>query len=398
MVDLDSPSSLLGGMTPRTFLEEYWQKKPLLIRGALTDFEPPIDADELAGLSMEEDVESRIVIEQGEGPWQLLQGPFNEETFASLPERKWTLLVQAVDHWVPEVQALKEQFQFLPSWRLDDVMISYAVEGGSVGPHYDQYDVFLIQVSGKRRWQVLPPEGYKDHSIEGIELHILDNFQVDPTMDWELSSGDILYLPPNFAHNGRATDDDCMTYSVGFRAPAFQDILTGIRDKICETPNTKDRFAAPESGEREHFAQIHQNDIEYLKTELNRLIDQPDLLAHWFGENISEVKYPELTPSLNQKEIGVTFLRALSGEPFFRPGDARICYYQSQDTDLLTVFCNGQSLQVNNELTPFIQAICNQTEFDFSGLDIQENKDLEPLLRFLIGQQGLIELTANEDG
>ncbi|MCF4993909.1 cupin domain-containing protein, partial [Pseudomonas gessardii] len=150
----DIPLQLLGGITAREFLRDYWQKKPLLIRQAIPDFESPIDADELAGLALEEEVESRLVIEHGERPWELRRGPFAEDAFSTLPEREWTLLVQAVDQFVPEVAELLEQFRFLPSWRIDDVMISFAAPGGSVGPHFDNYDVFLLQAQGKRNWKI----------------------------------------------------------------------------------------------------------------------------------------------------------------------------------------------------------------------------------------------------
>ena len=396
MIDLDTPLTILGGMTAQTFLNEYWQKKPLLIRAGLSDFEVPLEADELAGMAMEEEVESRLVIENGKTPWETQQGPFDEDTFANLPEKEWTLLVQAVDHWVPEIQALKEQFQFLPSWRLDDVMISYATEGGSVGPHYDQYDVFLIQVAGKRRWQVLAPEEYQDSAIADISLHILDNFAVNPEMDWELEAGDILYLPPNFAHNGRALDDECMTYSVGFRAPSIQDALTGIRDKLCENINVKNRFAAPETGNRDHSAQIHQDDVSYLQAELAKLINQPDVLANWLGETMSESKYPEYLAPLNSSDLDKAFQNAIQGRTFIRPGDARICYYLNDKENHMTVFCNGESINLDSELAPFVQAITDQVEFDFSGLDLSQNDDLEPLVRFFIRQQGVIELVAPE--
>ncbi len=145
----DTPLQLLGGLTAREFLRDYWQKKPLLIRQAIPDFESPIDADELAGLALEEEVESRVII-----AWELRRGPFSEDSFSQLPEREWTLLVQAVDQFVPEVAELLEHFRFLPSWRIDDVMISFAAPGGSVGPHFDNYDVFLLQGKGKRHWKI----------------------------------------------------------------------------------------------------------------------------------------------------------------------------------------------------------------------------------------------------
>jgi 50S ribosomal protein L16 3-hydroxylase len=192
-------------------------------------------------------------------------------------------------------------------------------------------------------------------------------------------------------------DDDCMTYSIGFRAPSLQDALTGVRDKLCETVNVKDRFAAPETGKREHNAQIHSDDIAYLQAELTRLINQPDLLANWLGETMSESKYPEYLAPLNGKELNEAFESAIQGQTFIRPGDARICYYLSTNDNTMRVFCNGESLEISNELAPFVQAITDQIEFDFSGLDLNQNKDLEPLVRFLICQQGIIELVAPEE-
>lgn len=396
MTTLDSPLAILGGMSANTFLRDYWQKKPLLIRAGLTDFEAPLEADELAGMAMESDVESRIVIESGETPWQTLKGPFTEETFANLPEKEWTLLIQAVDHWVPEVQELKERFRFLPSWRLDDVMISYATTGGSVGPHYDQYDVFLIQVSGQRRWQVLSPEDYKDEAISNIDLHILAEFNPDSDLDWTLEPGDILYLPPNFAHNGRALDDDCMTYSIGFRAPSMQEVLTGIRDKVCEVENEKHRFSSPSDHEEPHHAEIHHSDISYLQNELRAMIDQPDLLANWLGTYMSDVKYPEFHADLNQKETDASLQDALQGVPFFRPGDARISYYLSAQGDHIQLYCNGSQIELDVTLEPLIHAICDQVEFDFSTLETDKHKDILPMLSFLISKQGIVHLPSED--
>ncbi|WP_279293382.1 cupin domain-containing protein, partial [Pseudomonas aeruginosa] len=153
-MNADTPLQLLGGLTAAEFLRDYWQRKPLLVRQAIPDFESPLSADELAGLSLEESVESRIVLEHGKTPWEMRRGPFQEEDYQHLPEQDWTLLVQAVDQFVPEVAQLLEQFRFLPSWRIDDVMISYAAPGGGVGPHFDNYDVFLLQGHGRRRWKV----------------------------------------------------------------------------------------------------------------------------------------------------------------------------------------------------------------------------------------------------
>jgi len=194
---------LLGGLTPERFLAEYWQKRPLLVRQAIPGFKSPLSADELAGLACEPEVESRLILEKGGSrPWQLEHGPFEEERFATLPESHWTLLVQRVNHWVPAVADLLDHFAFLPSWRLDDIMISYAADQGSVGPHTDQYDVFLLQGAGRRRWQIDASVTDESPLLDHPDLRILAQFHA--TDEWVLEPGDLLYLPPGLAHYGVA--------------------------------------------------------------------------------------------------------------------------------------------------------------------------------------------------
>lgn len=207
-MNADTPLQLLGGLTAAEFLRDYWQRKPLLVRQAIPDFESPLSADELAGLSLEESVESRIVLEHGKTPWEMRRGPFQEEDYQHLPEQDWTLLVQAVDQFVPEVAQLLEQFRFLPSWRIDDVMISYAAPGGGVGPHFDNYDVFLLQGHGRRRWKVGQMCSSDSPLREHADLRILADFEQSD--EWVLEPGDMLYLPPRLAHYGIA-EDECMT-------------------------------------------------------------------------------------------------------------------------------------------------------------------------------------------
>ena len=189
---LNTPLEILGGISAEVFLRDYWQKKPLLIRQAIANFESPLEGNDLAGLSLEEMVESRIVLEHGETPWQLKHGPFDDDTYSSLPERDWTLLVQAVDQFSPEVAAVLEHFQVLPNWRIDDVMIGFAVPGGSVGPHYDNYDVFLLQAEGQRTWKVGQMCNSESPLLAHPDLRILDGFE--QTDEWVLEPGDMLYL------------------------------------------------------------------------------------------------------------------------------------------------------------------------------------------------------------
>ncbi|OUR69135.1 transcription factor, partial [Marinomonas sp. 42_23_T18] len=209
-------------------------------------------------------------------------------------------------------------------------------------------------------------------------------------------AGDILYLPPNFAHNGRALDDDCMTYSIGFRAPSMQDVLTGIRDQICEVENEKYRFSSPSDHEEPHHAEIHHSDISYLQQELKAMIDKPALLADWLGTYMSEVKYPEYHGDLNQQDTNDTLQEALKGVAFFRPGDARICYHADPESELIQLYCNGSRIEVDNTLEPLIHAICDQVEFDFSTLETDNHKDIIPMLSFLISKQGIVNLPSED--
>ncbi len=204
------------------FVSQYWQKKPCVIREAFADFELPVTPEELAGLACEEDVHCRLVIERDDGSWQLRYGPFEERDFLALPERNYSLLVSECEKWMPELNALLDPFRFIPDWRIDDLMLSYAPEGGSVGPHVDEYDVFLLQASGARRWRYGAKRLENPVLIPDLELAILEEFNHDHEI--ELHPGDMLYLPPGIAHHGVALEP-CMTCSIGFRAPTAASVL-----------------------------------------------------------------------------------------------------------------------------------------------------------------------------
>lgn len=210
-----------AGIDRARFMREYWQQRPLLMRGALLPACFALDGDELAGLACEDEIESRLVVEHGRDAWELRHGPFAEQDFAALPDRRWTLLVQDVDKFVPAVAALVDRFDFLPAWRIDDVMISYAADQGGVGPHSDAYDVFLMQARGRRRWRLSYRQYGDGDLIPRLEQRILARFDVDE--DWVLEPGDVLYLPPGVAHWGTA-EGDCMTYSLGCRTPSRQEL------------------------------------------------------------------------------------------------------------------------------------------------------------------------------
>ncbi|MBJ9976524.1 cupin domain-containing protein [Pseudomonas sp. S75] len=349
----DIPLQLLGGLTAREFLRDYWQKKPLLVRQAFTDFESPIDPDELAGLALEEEVESRIVLEHGERPWELRRGPFEEDTFATLPERDWTLLVQAVDQFVPEVAELLEHFRFLPSWRIDDVMISFAAPGGSVGPHFDNYDVFLLQGHGKRNWKVGQRCDSESPLIEHADLRILADFEQSD--EWTLAPGDMLYLPPRLAHYGVAVDD-CLTYSVGFRAPSAAEVLTHFTDFLSQFLPDEERYSDADAQPASDPHQIQHDALDRLKTLLAEHMGDERLLLTWFGQFMTEPRYPEQVTgeTLAEQELLDSLER---GAILVRNPSARLAW--SEVDDNLLLFASGQSRLLSGHLRSLLQSICS---------------------------------------
>ncbi|KAB0517457.1 cupin domain-containing protein [Pseudomonas extremorientalis] len=349
----DIPLQLLGGITAREFLRDYWQKKPLLIRQAIPDFESPIDADELAGLALEEEVESRLVIEHGERPWELRRGPFAEDAFSTLPEREWTLLVQAVDQFVPEVAELLEQFRFLPSWRIDDVMISFAAPGGSVGPHFDNYDVFLLQAQGKRNWKIGQMCSSESPLLQHADLRILAEFE--ESAEWVLEPGDMLYLPPRLAHFGIA-EDDCMTYSVGFRAPSAAEVLTHFTDFLSQYLTDEERYTDADAQPVSDPHQIQSDALDRLKSLLAEHMSDERMLLTWFGQFMTEPRYPELVAG---EELGEDdFLNSLQdGAILVRNPSARLAWSEVDDDVLL--FASGQSRYLPGKLRELLKLVCS---------------------------------------
>ncbi|MBQ0719205.1 MAG: cupin domain-containing protein [Gammaproteobacteria bacterium] len=281
-----------GGLD--NFLAEYWQRKPLLIRQALPGFRSPLEADELAGLALEEDIESRLILESKTAPfWSLQCGPFTDEDFQTLPASHWTLLVQAVDQWLPEVHDLLTHFDFLPQWRVDDVMVSYASDQGSVGPHFDQYDVFLLQGEGQRRWRIGQSCDRNTPLLKGPELSIINDFE--QSEEWLLEPGDMLYLPPGLAHWGIA-EGQCMTYSIGFRAPSATELLSDLATELLSKDGSTDELMYRDPALTTSMAKglIDERFIDAVKDLLLRQLDDKEQLAQWFARFMTARKYPEL--------------------------------------------------------------------------------------------------------
>lgn len=228
-MDITRPLPLLGGLAPAQFMKRHWQKKPLLVRNAIPGFQPVLPPRELFALAARDEVESRLVVHEGRR-WRLQRGPFPRRALPPLKRPGWTLLVQGVDLHDAGAHALLHGFSFLPAARLDDLMISYASDGGGVGPHFDSYDVFLLQAQGRRRWRIGRQQSLELQ--EGVPLKILKDFQ--PEEEYVLEPGDMLYLPPRYAHDGVAVGDDCQTYSIGFRAPAQGELARELLQRIAD--------------------------------------------------------------------------------------------------------------------------------------------------------------------
>lgn len=349
----DTPLQILGGISAREFLRDYWQKKPLLIRQAIPDFESPVSPDELAGLSLEDEVESRLVVEHGDTPWELRRGPFSEDTYQNLPERDWTLLVQAVDQLVPEVAELIEHFRFLPNWRIDDVMVSFAAPGGGVGPHFDNYDVFLLQAHGQRRWRVGQVCDSESPTLQHADLRILADFQ--GTDEWVLEPGDMLYLPPKLAHYGTA-EDACMTYSLGFRAPSAAEVLTHFTDFLAQFLPDEERYSDADMAPIEDPHQIQSDALDRLRKMLAEHMGDERLLLTWFGQFMTEPRYPERVqgPELEEHDM----LQALQdGAILVRNLSARLAW---SEVDIgLLLFASGQSRLLPAHLKDLLKLVCS---------------------------------------
>lgn len=281
---MKSKLALLGGLGANEFLRDYWQKKPLLIRQAIPGFSGLLDPRQLIALACTEDVQARLVTQQ-RGKFELRQAPFEPEDFDLAGKVKWSVLVQGVNHHLPEAAALLKNFSFIPHARLDDLMVSYAPKGGGVGPHFDSYDVFLLQGSGHRRWQI---SAQSDRSlIAGAPLRILSDFRME--QEWVLEAGDMLYLPPHYAHNGIA-EDDCMTYSIGFRTPAYQELAEQFLVYLQDRIEVDGMYADPGLKTQQHPSEISAAMLQQTEKAINKVRWDREDIANFLGCYLSEPK------------------------------------------------------------------------------------------------------------
>jgi 50S ribosomal protein L16 3-hydroxylase len=272
------------GLDAAAFMRRHWQREPLLLRGAFPAFEDPLAAREVLALAASPDASARLVRRRGTD-WSVEHGPFPSSRFKQLPRRDWTVLVQDTQHSSPRAEELLARFDFIPHARVDDVMVSYAVPGGGVGPHVDSYDVFLLQGTGRRRWQI---SRQKDHClIPGLGLKILDRFK--PQEEWLLEAGDMLYLPPGIAHHGVA-ESECLTWSIGFRAPTDKELAHGFLDFLGERLDPRGKYADPGEPPAEHPGEIPARMIEHAGRALRAIRWTPAMVREFAGRYLTEPK------------------------------------------------------------------------------------------------------------
>lgn len=378
----DQPIALLGGLSPRDFLKQHWQKQPLLVRNAFPGFASLLTAEELAGLACEEGVESRLVVQTRKAPgWKLRHGPFEHKDFTKLPRSRWTLLVQDVDKHVPGMSALLEPFRFIPDWRIDDLMISYAADGGSVGPHVDAYDVFLFQAEGMRRWDIsTAPQ--TDPALPGLELKQVKGFKAEES--WLLMPGDMLYLPPGVAHHGIAFGE-CMTYSIGFRAPSQSELLADLAGLLMQDASPGSYYTDADLAPTVHPGELSLEARARVRQMLHaRLRPSDEELDIWFGRYITEPK-PWLRPTPTARRCTPTLLkqRLGRGRPLAWHPAVRVAWFDVRQSCHL--FVDGAHHLLPDRLAGFAQLLGDQRQFEAAALSrLAKDPLVESLLRAFI--------------
>jgi len=329
-------------MDARRFLRDYWQKRPLLIRAAFPAADLAYDRADLFALAQNPDVESRLVLERtGEYPWQVQHGPFSAARLRRLPASHWSLLVQGVNFHLPRAAALLEKFSFIPNWRVDDLMISCAVDQGSVGPHLDSYDVFLLQAAGRRRWRISGRSHRESDLVPGLDLRILGNFR--PSREWLLEPGDMLYLPPGIAHHGIAVGDS-ITCSIGFRAPSSSELLAALLDSR-ETGDF--RMQDPGLTLQSQAGEITLRQRRQLRGMIRDALPDDESLDRWLGRHLTALPPSVPPPPAPARALAArAFLARLQrGAELIRTTPSRSAYYRT-DRGQVFLFMNGDEYEL----------------------------------------------------
>ena len=358
-------------ISKQTFLNEYWQKKPIILKNAVMDFEDPIDANELAGLAMEEFIDSRL-ISNINNQWKVEHGPFGN--YDHLTESHWSLLVQGVDNWFEEVNELKQLVDFLPHWRIDDVMISYSTKGAGVGAHLDQYDVFIIQGQGQRRWQAGEVNTELKQQETVADLLQLDRFE--PLIDQVLEAGDIIYIPPFSPHKGE-TVKNCLNYSIGLRAPSAQELLSEFADYMIDNELGNKRYndsiiSNSNLSNTTASSMLTQTEVKQLKTMLIEAVEQGDEFELFINQKLTKA-----TRELNLNDASYLSLEEIQDQ--LEQTDAILVKTLGIKTSILqkpnglVFFCNGERFNFNSQQLEFITLLNSEEEIMVPQLKTMAN-------------------------
>ena len=375
---MSQPLDVLGGITAEQFLAEYWQKKPLLVRNAMPEIAGLLEPDDVMELALDENVTARLIKQKDRDPnqWSVKSSPLLKADFQKMP-KLWTLLVQAVDHYSFDLSELWKKFPFIPQWRRDDIMVSYAPQGGSVGKHFDFYDVFLVQGYGHRRWQLGQMCNAETEFVPGQPLKLLP--EMDVNFDEVLAPGDLLYVPPGLSHYGVA-EDDCLTFSFGFRMPNVSDMMDRVGDKFAENEVLRNPLTDIIRDQISAAGEVTANELEYLKSKIMEQLHNSNVLEDAIMSLMSEPKYPENIPEA--EEIGTGDLEEAldQGYSIMLEPASRLLY--TEEDDEILFWGNGEGLCVSEAFAEKLKLIANgesvMLNLDFADEDMLE--DLADLL------------------
>lgn len=347
--------AVLGGITAEQFLTEYWQKKPLLVRNALPEIKNLLEPADVMELALDENINARLIKQKDKDPnhWSVKSSPLMKADFQKMP-KLWTLLIQAVDHYSFDLAELWKKFPFIPQWRRDDIMVSYAPKGGSVGKHFDFYDVFLVQGHGHRRWQLGQMCDADSEIVAGQPLKLLPEIQIH--FDEILAPGDLLYVPPGLAHYGVA-EDDCLTYSFGFRMPNVAEMMDRVSDKFAVDQLLKNPLTDILREKVTSVGQISQSELEYLKTKLLAQLQNPTVLEDALMSLMSESKYPENIPEAEAIGSGDLEQALDQGYSLMLEPASRLLYTEVESK--LLFWANGEGICISDDFAPLLKQLAD---------------------------------------
>ena len=375
---MSQPLDVLGGITAEQFLSEYWQKKPLLVRKALPEIAEILVPDDVMELALDENSVARLIKQKDKDPnqWTVKSSPLIKGDFQKMP-KLWTLLVQAVDHYSFDLAELWKKFPFIPQWRRDDIMVSYAQQGGSVGKHFDFYDVFLVQGYGHRRWQLGQMCDAETTFVEGQPLKLLP--EIDVHFDEVLAPGDLLYVPPGLSHYGVA-EDECLTYSFGFRMPNVADMMDRVSDKFMSNESLRNPLIDILRNRQNAIGQVTQVELDHLKAELLAKLNDSTLLEDAIMSLMAESKYPENIPEA--EAIGTGDLEDVLEQGYLMQIEpASRLIYTEQNNELL-FWANGESICISAQFAPTLKKIADGQAVELN-IELADDEVLENIAGLL---------------